>query len=100
MLKEVFLKVLVDHLISTGVILDTQVARKWLSTAEETPKNAQSYYQHYGEYPEFIVMISGGVLPTTLFFDGEGWFDHANEYYSVTHWMPMPLPPKGVLDNE
>ena len=39
-------------------------------------------------------MIAGGIFPTTLFFDGEGWFDASNEYYKVTHWMPMPLPPK------
>lgn len=63
-------------------------------------KDVESHYQRFGEYPEFIVMILGGVLPTTLFFDGEGWFDHADEYYSVTHWMPLPQPPKGGLGRE
>ena len=66
------------------------------SSVHPSVKDVESHYQRFGEYPEFIVMISGGVLPTTLFFDGEGWFDHANEYYSVTHWMPLPLPPRDL----
>ena len=56
-------------------------------------QHVESHYQQYGEYPEFIVMIAGGIFPMTLFFDGEGWFDGNNEYYSVTHWMPMPPAP-------
>ena len=58
-------------------------------------KDVESHFQQFGEYPEYIVMIAGGLFATTLFFDGEGWFDEANEYYNVTHWMPLPQPPKG-----
>lgn len=65
----------------------------WISVAEFLPTGVEAHYQQYGEYPEYIVMIENGCVPTTLFFDGEGWFDDANEYYRVTHWMPLPAPP-------
>ena len=46
---------------------------------------------------EYIVMIKGGANATTLLFDGEDWFDEAEDgeqnFYIVTHWMPLPEPP-------
>ena len=69
----------------------------WIPSKEILPSGIEEYYQQYGEYPEFNVMIEGGRIPTTLFFDGEGWFDTANEYYKVTHWLPLP-PAPGVCN--
>ena len=47
---------------------------------------------------EYIVMIKGGANATTLLFDGEDWFDEAEDgeqnFYIVTHWMPLPEPPE------
>lgn len=48
---------------------------------------------------EVIVMIKGAKEPTTLFYDEEGEFygvfeDGETVFYLVTHWMPMPNPPK------
>lgn len=48
---------------------------------------------------EYIVMIKGGVNSTTLLYDGEKWFEERDDetiLYHVTHWMPMPEPPKEV----
>ena len=67
--------------------------RQWMPVVEDMPNGAEMFYKQFGEYPEYIVMIEGSRLPTALFFDGEGWFDAANEYYRVTHWMPLPAPP-------
>lgn len=76
---------------------DINVPTKWISVKDRLPFGIEEYYQQYGEYPEFNVMIEGGRIPTTLFFDGEGWFDTANEYYKVTHWLPLP-PAPGVCN--
>ena len=78
------------------VSVDLSNEQPWCpGSACPSAKYVESHFQQFGEYPEFIVMIAGGIFPTTLFFDGEGWFDEANEYYNVTHWMPLPEPPKG-----
>lgn len=83
---------IVDGLISIGIQLS-----RWISVEDILPVGIEEHYQQYGEYPEFNVMIAGGRIPTTLFFDGEGWFDTANEYYKVTHWLPLP-PAPGVCN--
>ena len=55
---------------------------------------SDSYSTHI-EDPEFLVMIKGGFVPTVLFFNGEYWYCNFDEPYEVTHWMPLPQPPKG-----
>lgn len=77
-----------------------QAASMWTSAAERVPAaEAKQYFGEYGEYPEYIVMIKGGLVPTTLFFTGEEWIDDMHEDYAVTHWMPMPEQPKDKTDN-
>lgn len=60
---------------------------RWIP-ASEPPK----------ESGEYIVMIRGGAIATTLLYNGMGgWFEEVDgypEYYHVTHWMPIPDPPK------
>lgn len=52
------------------------------------------------EADEYIVMIKGAASSTTLLYDPieKIWFEedaHGNvERYVITHWMPMPEPPK------
>ena len=47
---------------------------------------------------EYIVMIKNGSIPTTLLYDGDFWFDEDEDgefvHYAITHWMPIPEPPK------
>ena len=83
---------IVCGLVSIGINLS-----QWIPVTELLPSGIEEHYHQYGEYPEFNVMIQGALIPTTLFFDGEGWFDHVNEYYPVTHWLPLP-PALGVRD--
>ena len=59
--------------------------RSW-NPASEPPKEA-------GEY---IVMIRGATIPTTLYYGpGTGtWHELDGDEYPVTHWQPMPDPPE------
>lgn len=47
---------------------------------------------------EYIVAIKYAEVSTTLVFDGTSWIDYSAAgqkiYYDVTHWMPLPDPPK------
>lgn len=83
-----------DFLIANGVRLERKQATsdktsEWIREEERLPT----------EPMEYIVVIKGGANATTLLFDGALWFEEDPEgwrtYYSVTHWMPLPDPPKG-----
>lgn len=73
-----------DHLIANGVMV-----QEWIP-ASEPPK----------ESGEYNVMIKGGVVATSLFYSKieNGWYEFNDDDYvepqPVTHWQPMPTPPK------
>lgn len=87
-----------EKLIANGVTV-----QKWISVDDRLPiEEAKAHEQEWpGEYCEFLVMIETGSLPTTLYYDLEEneWFRIntalERETYKVTHWMPLPEPPKG-----
>ena len=91
-------KQVAEHLIVNGVTV-----QEWISVDDRLPiEEAKAHEQEWpGEYCEFLVMIEKGSLPTTLYYDLEEneWFRIntalERETYEVTHWMPLPLPPKG-----
>ena len=78
--------------------------QEWIPVTERSPiEEAKAYEQECcEEYPEFLVMIDRGLLPTTLYYDWENneWFRIntalKREKYKVTHWMTLPEPPKEV----
>lgn len=80
-----------DYLIQNGVTI-----REWVSVDERLPIDEVELYKatHAGECPEFNVMIEGFKESTTLYFDGVIWYDEYEIQYRVTHWAPMPKPPK------
>lgn len=68
----------------------------WVPTAKRLPTK-----EEYGSISEFLVMIDCGAIPTTLYFDGEGFFEEfeaagrcERQIYRVTHWAEMPEPPE------
>lgn len=69
---------------------------KWIPVAERLPdKWRETDEEYFGEPIEFIVHIAGAECATTLCFDGKDFFDiNTGEIYMVTHWMPLPEPPK------
>lgn len=66
---------------------------EWISVKERLPEKDEEYYRRNDCWPEYIVMIAEGIVPTTLEWDGESWSDDY-DCYNVTHWMPLPEPPK------
>ena len=89
---------LTGHLIANGVTV-----QKWISVKDRLPvEESKAYELEWKEYPMYIVMIDMAFLPNTLYYDWrkDVWFDfrHDGEIdeYDVTHWMPLPEPPKEV----
>lgn len=75
--------------------------QEWIPVSEGLPtEEAEEYEKEWGEPPEYLVMIDRGYLPTTLYYDWENgvWYKINSalkkEEYNVTHWMPLPEPPK------
>ena len=78
-----------DHLISHGVTV-----QEWISVNDRLPEpkhefDARNWY---------LVALSNGVVKELAYefhnhsVFGYGWRETA---YPVTHWMPLPQPPKG-----
>lgn len=60
---------------------------EWISVSEKLPEKLD----------EYIVMIKGAKVPTALWYNpnGELWkTEELGIKYPVTHWMPLPEPPK------
>ena len=74
-----------DHLISNGVTV-----QEWISVKERLPQekvNCIVHYKHaYCDNDDYWAI---GIC----FYDGEKF--QMDWSYKVTHWMPLPKPPKG-----
>ena len=76
---------LADGLIANGVTV-----QKWISVDDELPEEKVDCIVHYKHaYCDNDDYWAIGIC----FYDGEKF--QINPAYKVTHWMPMPLPPKG-----
>lgn len=62
----------------------------WIS-ADNPP---ETYRDEYGELIPFLVCCRGTVHPFRAMYDGKNWGDGIGRL-NVTHWMPLPEPPKG-----
>lgn len=70
---------------------------KWIPVTDRLPdKEFWEYQEKYGQdNMEVLVMIKGARAATTLYYDDEGDFcDEDGATWLVTHWQPMPRPPK------
>ena len=88
---------LADHLIANGVTLDNQVSSsKWISVAERLPdKNGEYLCRHTDKSVHSAEYES--IYGSFGYWFGF-WEDEYKEwiaYEGVTHWMPLPQPPKG-----
>lgn len=71
-----------DHLIANGVTV-----QEWIP-ASEPPKDTCEYWIAY--------KAGGDYYYTTGYFDGKCWCSALTHHkIHVTHWMPLPEPPKG-----
>ena len=76
---------------------DTNVPSNWIPCSERLP-NEEEFIKVYCRNiyaAEFIVMIKGATLPTTLYFKNGSWTDMEGNYYNVVAWQPLPEPYKG-----
>ena len=86
---------LADHLIANGVTI-----QKWIPVTERLPESKTQILVYGGKIE---LWVNGVKQQIPSIFIGymrgldEGWFTWDSSYYisDVTHWMPMPEPPKG-----
>ena len=69
----------------------------WILTSKRLPSEEEfiKAYCRNAYAAEFIVMIKGATLPTTLYFKNGSWTDMKGNYYNVVAWQPLPNPYKG-----
>lgn len=77
---------------------EKQLNDRWIPVSEKLPDVRQ---HESGESIEFIAMIKGAKVPTTLNISSDGnWFDYMYEDYNGKHtfdvlaWKPLPEPYK------
>ena len=74
-----------DHLIANGVTV-----QEWISVDDRLPEEKVDCIVHYKHaYCDNDDYWEIGIC----FYDGEKF--QINQAYKVTHWMPLPEPPKG-----
>lgn len=94
----------VDHLLANGVTFatDTNVGSKWISVEDRLPEEEFEEFTEqmdWDVYPCLCTVknhVSGIRYVAKLFYDGSNFVDDEFVRYtsSVTHWMPLPKPPK------
>ena len=79
-----FTEYLADHLVSNGVTV-----QDWVSVKERLPQEKVNCIVHY----KHAYCDNDGYSAIGICFnDGEKF--QINPAYKVTHWMPLPKPPK------
>ena len=87
-----------DHLIANGVTV-----QKWIPVSERKPDLELVEAQANDEelYKCLVTMkhrpSRGGKCVREMWYDGEGFVDRDYMDWTalITHWMPLPEPPKG-----
>lgn len=76
---------------------------EWISVESEAPRNNDYVLVNipFSFLDDSMLEIKGTTIITLMYFDNEDgkcWFDdragQEMEYSSITHWMPLPSPPK------
>ena len=100
---------LADHLIANGVTFatDNNVCGKWIPVSERLPEEDGKYLvfeQSSGRTNTSILRFAKDARKVDRYdFKGRwknAWYQYDSEWGhytvgSVTHWMPLPQPPKG-----
>lgn len=89
------IKKIADHLISNGVTV-----QEWISVKDRLPDNKE----HDWVLAQVVEDNGFMHIPTVMeyrqskndwFGETYGWLSDHNGAFTVTHWMPLPEPPKG-----
>ena len=68
--------------------------QEWISVEERLPSDEEQR-DEYGELVPFLVCEKDTTYPYRAFYDGKEWGDGLMRIRGITHWMPLPEPPKG-----
>lgn len=93
------IKIIADHLIRNGVTV-----QEWIPVTERLPDNKEhdwvlaqvvedNGFMHIPNVMEYRQQRNDWLDETY------GWLSEHNGAFTVTHWMPLPEPPKGVHDD-
>lgn len=81
------------------IILEEVTKPKWIPVTERLPEH------EYGESTSVLAVDLFGVMRVT-YFDGGNWCCPSGEALTtmrvapITHWMPLPEPPKGEREDD
>lgn len=67
--------------------------QEWISVAERLPSEDEQR-DEYEELVPFLVVERDTKYPYRAFYDGNEWGDGLMKIRGITHWMPLPEPPK------
>ena len=78
-----------NHLIANGVTV-----QEWISVKDRLPEDSND------GFADAVLVTDGFVQHMAYFVGGEWRFAESGEikepmWYRITHWMPLPQPPKG-----
>ena len=78
-----------DHLVANGVTV-----QEWISVDDRLPEDSND------GFADAVLVTDGFVQHMAYFVGGEWRFAESGEikepmWYRITHWMPLPQPPKG-----
>lgn len=73
----------------------------WISVKDRLPIDEFKEFKrmHPCKNFEVIVMRKNLTIPMALYFDGIYFTRGGLKFRSVTHWQPLPEPPKGDENN-
>lgn len=66
----------------------------WISVEERLPTE-EEYRDEYRELIPILVTEKDTIYPYRALYDGKTWGDGLTAITTITHWMPLPEPPKG-----
>ena len=78
-----------DYLVNNGVTV-----QEWISVKDRLPEDSND------GFADAVLVTDGFVQHMAYFVGGEWRFAESGEikepmWYRITHWMPLPEPPKG-----
>ena len=79
------IRIIADHLISSGVTV-----QEWISVDDRLPEEESNYIVYY---KHAFCDDENHVGICVCFYDGNEF--QMDSLHKVTHWIPLPNPPKG-----
>lgn len=83
--------------------LEDETPDNWVSVEDRLPENGQYVYTYptytssvYPDEPRHVLKFSNKYGPEWFYYMGESEHKACGSEFIITHWQPLPAPPKGV----